>query len=422
MDEIEIFKRLAMALAIGLMLGVERGWETRNVPDGTRIAGIRSYGMMGLLGGLWGLFGQEAGQLAMGLGFVAFASLIVAAHVMLLRSNPGERSIAPVLAAFLSFALGGLAAYGHLIAAAAGGVVTLALLSLKTPLHRFVAWIEPTTMKAAVQLLVISVVLLPVLPNQGYGPEQSLNPFRIWWIVVLIAAIGFVGYIAIKVAGTRLGAMLTAAFGGMASSTVLALSFARMARETPELRSLLAAGVAVASSLMAIRILALAAILNPALLLALAVPMAAMTVVGLAGAGLLWLSARRTNIGSATPVTNPFEFWTAIKLAAFMTVVLLLAAVMHQWYGERGVDLVAAIAGLADVDAITVSMSHSLAGGSMAASAASLAVSIAAIVNTLVKAGVVWVIGGKRMGVQVGIVAVAMSVAAVAGLLIWNWT
>jgi len=418
MDEIEIFKRLAMALAVGLMLGIERGWETRMVPEGTRIAGIRSYAMMGLLGGIWGLLGQEAGQLTLGLGFAAFASLIIAAHIMLLRTNPGERSIAAVLAALLAFVLGALAAYGHLAAAAAGGVVTLALMTLKAPLHRFVAWIEPTTMKASVQLLVISVVLLPVLPNQGYGPEQSLNPFRIWWIVVLIAAIGFVGYIAIKVAGTRIGAMLTAAFGGMASSTILSLNFARMGRATPELQRLLAAGVAVASSLMAIRILALALLLNPAFSIALAVPMGAMTVIGLAGAGLLWLGARQVGVGTETPVANPFEFWTAIKLAAFLTLVLLLAALMHQWYGDRGVDLVAAVAGLADVDAITVSMSHATAQAGMAMPAARLAVSIAAIVNTLVKAGIVMVVGGWAMGRHVLMVAIAMSIAAIAGLLL----
>ena len=423
MSEIEIFERLGMALAIGLMIGVERGWETRNVPDGTRIAGIRSYTMMGLLGGLWGLLGQFAGPAVTGIAFAAFVLLIVAAHVMQLRNNPAERSIAPVLASLLAFALGALAAYGHLMAAAAAGVVTLALLTLKAPLHRFVDWIEPATMKAAVQLLVISVVLLPVLPNQGYGPEESVNPFRVWWVVVMIAAIGFVGYIAIKVAGTRIGAMLTAAFGGMASSTVLALNFARMGRATPELRRLLAAGVAVASTLMAVRILGLAAVLNPDFLGALAVPMGAMTVVGLAGAGLLWLGARDVGVGAETPVANPFEFWTAIKLALFLSAVLLLAAVMHQHYGSGGVDLVAAIAGLADVDAITVSMSHATAQGTGAAGgmtmpAAALAVSIAAIVNTLVKAAIVIVVGGWPMGRQMVLVAIAMSVAAGLGLLI----
>ena len=418
MDELQIFERLGMALAVGLMLGIERGWETRSVPEGTRIAGIRSYAMMGLLGGLWGLVGIEAGPLVTGLGFAAFAALIVATHVMQLRSNPGDRSIAPALAALLAFALGALSAYGHLAAAAAGGVVSLALLSLKVPLHRFVANIDPVEMKAAVQLLIISVVILPVLPNQGYGPEQALNPFRVWWIVVMIAAIGFVGYVAIKAAGARIGAMLTAALGGMASSTVLSLNFARMGRATPELRRLLAAGVVVASSIMALRILGLAAILNPAFLPALAPPMAAMLIVGAGGATILWLGARDVGVSAQTPVGNPFEFWTAIKLAAFIACVLLLAALMHQWYGEGGVDFVAAVAGLADVDAITVSMSHATASGSMDAGAARVAVSIAAIVNTLVKAGIVMVVGGWPMGRQVAAIALAMSTAAGLGLLV----
>jgi len=411
-DDIELFKRLGMALAVGIMLGVERGWETRGVPDGTRIAGVRGFALMGLLGGLWGLLGLEAGELAMGLGFAAFVSLIVAAHVMQLRSNPGERSIAAGLAALVTFALGALAAYGHLAAAAAAGVVTLALLSLKAPLHRFVALIEPAEMKAAVQLLLISVVLLPVLPNQGFGPEQSLNPFRIWWVVVLIAAIGFVGYTTIAVAGARIGAMLTAAFGGMASSTALSLTFARMGQETPALQRLLAAGVAVASSIMALRILLLAAVLNPTLLIALAPPMGAMAVVGFAGGTALWLGARDVGMSTATPVANPFQLWTAIKFALFMAAVMLFAALMHRWYGDGGVYLVAAVSGLADVDAITVSMSRVVEQGSMGLRAATLAVCIAAIVNTLVKAGIVVAVGGLTMGRRVTLVAVAMSVAS----------
>jgi len=331
--------------------------------------------------------------------------------VMQLRSNPGERSIAAGLAALVTFALGALAAHGHLAAAAAAGVVTLALLSLKVPLHRFVALIDPVEMKAVVQLLLISVVLLPVLPDQGYGPEQSLNPFRIWWIVVLIAAIGFIGYITIKVAGARIGAMLTAAFGGMASSTALSLTFARMGRDTPELRRLLAAGVAVASSIMALRILVLAAVLDPSFLVVLAPPLGAMAVVGLMGAALLWLGARDIGMGATTPVTNPFQFWMAVKLALFLTAVMLFAALMHGWYGDKGVDLVAAVAGLADVNAITVSMARVVEQGSMAPGAATLAVCLAAIVNTLVNAGLAIAVGGWTMGRRVLMVAVAMSIA-----------
>lgn len=362
-DEVEMFERLGMALAIGVMLGVERGWATRGVPDGTQIAGVRSYALIGLLGGLWGLLGLEFGALAMGLAFTAFAALIIAAHIMQLRSSPGERSIAAGIAALVAFALGALAAIGHLETAAAAGVVTLALLALKTPLHSLVARIDPPEMKAAVQLLLISVVLLPVLPDRGFGPEQALNPFRIWWVVVLIAAIGFVGYLTIKIAGARIGAMLTAAFGGMASSTALSLTFARMGRETPELRTVLSAGVAVASSIMALRVLVLAAVLNPALLLALAPPMGAMAAVGLAGGAVLWLSGRNVGVGGPTAMTNPFEFWTAIKLALFLAAIMLFAALMHRWFGDGGVYLVASVSGLADVDAITVSMSCWLGRG-----------------------------------------------------------
>lgn len=411
MDEIELFKRVGMALAIGLMLGIERGWETREVPEGTRIAGIRSFALMGLLGGIWGALSIEAGEVALGLSFAAFASLLIAAHVMRLRSSPGERSVTTVLAALLTFGLGAVAARGHLEAAAAGGVVALALLALKQPLHRFVARIDPVELKAAVQLLLISVVLLPVLPDRGFGPDQAINPFRVWLVVVLITAIGFVGYVAIQLAGVRIGAMMTGVFGGLASSTALSLTFARYSRKTPELGTLLAAGVSVANSIMALRILVIAALLSPTLLAALALPMGAMAAVGLAGAWILWYAARNIGMSAPTPVANPFELWTAIKFALFLAAVVLFSVLMRRWFGDAGVYAVAAMSGVADVDAITVSMSRMAGAATMTPASAALAVCIAAIVNTLIKAGITVVVGGSAIGRRVTAVAVAMSVA-----------
>ena len=319
--------------------------------------GVRSFAIVGLLGGIWGALSIEAGEVALGLSFTAFASLLIAAHVMRLRSNPGERSVTTVLAALLTFGLGALAARGHLEAAAAGGVVALALLALKQPLHRFVARIDPVELKAAVQLLLISVVLLPVLPDRGLGPDQAINPFSVWLVVVLITAIGFVGYVAIQLAGVRIGAMMTGVFGGLASSTALSLTFARYSRKTPELGTLLAAGVSVANSIMALRILVIAAVLSPALLAALALPMGAMAAVGLAGAWVLWYLARNIGMSAPTPVANPFELWTAIKFALFLAAVVLFSVLMRRWFGDAGVYAVAAVSGVADVDAITVSMS-----------------------------------------------------------------
>lgn len=407
-----------MALAIGLMLGIERGWETREVPEGTRIAGIRSFALIGLLGGIWGAVGIEAGPIALGLSFAAFAGLLIAAHVMHLRSSPGERSVTTLLAALLTFGLGALAARGHLEAAAAGGVVALALLALKQPLHRFVARIDPVELKAAVQLLLISVVLLPVLPDRGFGPDLALNPFRVWLVVVLITAIGFVGYLAVQLVGMRIGAMMTSIFGGLASSAALSLTFARFGRATPELATLLAAGVSIANAIMALRILVIAAILSPALLAALALPMGAMAAVGLGGAWLLWYSARNIGMSAPTPVANPFELWTALKFALFLAAVVLFSVLMRRWFGDAGVYAVAAMSGVADVNAITVSMSRMAEVATMTPASAARAVCVAAIVSTLTNAGMVVVIGGAAMGRRVVAVAVAMSVATAALLAI----
>lgn len=411
MDDLELFKRLGIALAIGGMLGIERGWELRGVPDGTRIAGIRSFALMGLLGGLWGVLGLEAGDVAMAVGFLAFAALIVAAHVMHLRNLPADQGITTELAELVTFALGAVAARGHLEAAAAGGVISLALLSLKAPLHRFVAAISLGELRAAVQLLLISVVLLPILPNKGYGPAGALNPYHAWLLVVMIAAIGFVGYVAIKIAGPRLGILFTGVFGGLASSTALTLSFSRLGRETPELRKLLAVGVVVAGATMFPRILLIVSVVNPAVTAVLLVPMAVMTAVGFAAAAILWLGAREVGMGAPAAVSNPFDLWTALKFAAFLAVVLLASGLLQKWYGNAGVYGLAALDGLADVDAISLSVSRLASQQALAAQAAAVAVGIAAIVNMLVKAGMVVVLGGGTMGRRVVVATAAMILA-----------
>ena len=201
MDDLDLFKRLGMALAIGLLLGAERGWQMRLAPEGSRIAGIRSFALIGILGGAWALLAQEVGELAMAVAFAAFAALVIAAHLMHLRRFPDEQGITTEIAALLTFCLGALSVRGHQMPAAAVAVVAVTLLSLKETLHHLVERIEAAELKAATKLLLISVVVLPVLPNQGFGPGEILNPYRLWLIVVLIAGISFVGYLAMKLAG-----------------------------------------------------------------------------------------------------------------------------------------------------------------------------------------------------------------------------
>jgi len=417
MDDMELYRRLGLALAIGLMLGVERGWQLRDKAEGSRIAGIRSFTLMGLLGGLWGVIGLESSELVTGIAFLGFTSLIVTAHILRLRKDPDDLGITTEISEMLTFALGVVAARGHLAAAAAGGVVTLALLSFKQALHHFVSSIRSVELVAAVRFLIISVVMLPVLPDQGYGPGEALNPYKMWWVVVLIAAISFVGYIAIKLAGPRIGALLTGFFGGLASSTALTVNFARLGREQPGLQPVLAAGVCVAAATMFLRILLIVFVLTPALLPPLAMSMGVMAAVCYLGAAVLWMGSREQGPkAQATKLSNPFELGTAIKFALFLTAVLLLSKLLQENFGNQGVLVLGGVSGLADVDAIAVSMAR-MAKTGLGLDTAAAAVTLAAFVNTLVKGGMVIGMCGGGMAKRVGAVFALTCLAGGAALI-----
>lgn len=387
MDHIEMFERLGLALAIGLLMGVERGWDKREAPEGGRAAGIRTFALIGLLGGIAGSFVRDAGPFPLAAGFVAIGALVVATYVVRSRAEPGIGFTTEV-AELTAFGLGALAAIGEGAAAAAGGVVATALLGAKDVLHNWLRQLERLELMAAIKLLLISVVLLPVLPDQGYGPEGVLNPYKLWLLVVMVAAISFVGYFAIKLAGPRIGSLLTGLFGGLASSTALTVSFARMGKESPGMQPLLAAGIVLANTTMYVRLWGVVAVLNGPVAERLALPLGCMAAAGLVGTWLLWRSRVEEGRPGAMALANPFELGMAMKFAALLACVIVASKLLQTWVGSAGLYLLAAVAGLADVDAMALSMAQ-MGGKSVALTVAATAVTIAAFVNTGVKAALV---------------------------------
>ena len=185
MTTIELFQRLGLALAIGLLMGLERGWEGRDEPEGMRVAGIRTFALIGLAGGAWGVLGLQFGGSVPAAAVLAFAALIVAAHIVRLRANP-DVGITTEVAELVAFALALMAVVGDMAAASAAAVVATALLNAKEALHTWVGHLNRLEMGAAIRLLLISVVMLPLLPDQGYGPDEILNPFTLWLLVVMV--------------------------------------------------------------------------------------------------------------------------------------------------------------------------------------------------------------------------------------------
>ncbi|TCM82594.1 MgtC/SapB family protein [Rhodovulum steppense] len=415
MEDFELFRRLGLALAIGLLFGLERGWHARDEPEGERVAGLRTFGLTGLLGGVCGWLGMLVGPVFPGLAFVAMAALVAVTYWAQIEENE-DQGLTTEVALLLTFALGAAALLGDMAAAAAVAVVATALLSLKRVLHGWVARIRQFELAALVQLAVISVVILPLLPNRGYGPGAALNPHELWLAVVIVAGLSFLGYAAIRVAGAGLGAVITGLFGGLASSTSTTLALSRLVRSDARLGPVMAIGVVLAGSVTFLRVLVVGTIFARDLLAPLLVPLGAMAAAGFAGAGVLALAAGRGQRSETDldGLSNPLALGTALSFGAVLVGVVLATHYLQLWFGAGGVLAVAAASGVTDVDALTITVARMTRDG-LGLETAAAAIVLAVSVNTAVKGGIAAVLGGGRFGLRVlAVYAVVLATGAAA--------
>lgn len=417
MTDLDIFMRLGLALAIGLMLGLERGWHGRKEAEGGRLAGLRTFALTGLLGGITGWLADLSTPMLPALAMLALGVILAAAYWARLRGD-SDLGLTTEVALLLTFGLGVAAVLGDIAPTAAVAVVAATLLSMKPALHGMIARIERLELEALFKLGLISLVVLPLLPRRGFGPGGVINPFDVWWAVVIVAGLSFVGYLAIRISGARLGMLATGLFGGLASSTATTLSLSRIVRSDGTLAPLAAAGIVLAGSVTFLRILVLAYVFQPSLVASLARPMVAMALAGLVGAVLLQLRAGR---GARPPedirgIANPLELTAALIFGGVLVLVLIGVHYLRQWQGTEGVFAAAAISGLTDVDALTISVAR-LVGQDLPAGSGAMAIFIAASVNTAVKAGISLGVGGRRLGRSV---IAAYSIVILAGALaVW---
>ena len=412
-DTLQWAYRLAVATAIGMLIGIERGWKGREAEEGEREIGLRTLALVGLVGGLAGLLGSEYGGLLIGLMFIGLALLLG----MVYRVKSDERDdigLTTEIAVLATYLLATLAGLGQLAIASAGAVVMAMLLTYKSQLHGWLRALDRPELLAGFKLLLISVVLLPLLPNRGFGPWEVLNPYVIWWMVVLIAAISFVGYFAVRIAGAKAGTIFTALFGGLASSTATTLNLARLARRKNADASLLAGGILLACGTMFPRMLLVASLVHAPLFSALVWPAAGMALVTYGSAIWLLRKPKKSPSGEDMLPRNPLELTSALAFGGLLALVMLLGRALTEWFGDAGVYALAAASGIADVDAITLSLSR-MGGAELAVSTAALGIVIAASVNSLFKAGMAGFIGGGRPGWRVGL---PLGLAVAAGLAI----
>jgi uncharacterized membrane protein (DUF4010 family) len=417
MDVPELYIRFFVALAIGLAVGIERGWSQRETPSGEREAGIRTFTVFALTG-----FAAAAATPVLGQWFMAAIALGVLALIGIgyaseIKREKADRGVTTEAAAFLTFALGALAGIGEILAAGIVAVVLIAILDQKAELHAFLHRLQRLELTAAVKLLLVSVVLLPALPDQGFGPGGVLNPYELWWAVVVIATLGFAGYAAMKIVGPKRGALLMGLMGGFVSSTGVTVSASRASKDAREAAFPLASAIAVAQSVMFFRTGALVAVLNIALLAHVLLPLALGALTAIVGALIL---ARRANArpeSDALKAGSPDTLASAIQFVIVVALALLFAHYAQMLAGEIGVIVSGLVAGAVDVDAATVSASRLSGAQVKEATAAVGAASIAAalVANSLVKAGIAFSLGARELARPAAIVLASSGLAALIG-------
>ncbi|XOZ34610.1 MgtC/SapB family protein [Halomonadaceae bacterium KBTZ08] len=403
---------LGVALLLGMLVGLQRGWQARDRGPGERIAGIRTYALTGLMGGITALLAREITPWVLPAVFLGLVALNLLAYWMR-APRSGDYSITGTIGLLLTFSFGAMAVSVDVTLAAAAAVVTTLILDHKAETHGLLEKLQARELDAGLKLLTISVVMLPLLPNKGFGPGSVLNPYEIWWLVVMIASISFVGYFAIRVAGTGKGILFTSLFAGLSSSTALTLHFARQARDTQALSPQLAAGILIACGTMFPRVLVYCAVINPDLLPHLVQPVLAMALLLYLPAGLIWYRNQAAlNVGQPILNRNPLDLQPALLFGGLLTLVLLVGHWLKEWLGDAGIYALSAVSGIADVDAITLSLTR-MAESAIDTETAVIGIVLAAAVNNIVKAGMAGVIGPRALGTRV---AVPMGISLVAGL------
>jgi uncharacterized membrane protein (DUF4010 family) len=410
---LDLFQRLGLALAIGLLIGLERGWHEREQGEGTRTAGFRTFALIGLLGGVWGALTPELGPVplsAAGLGFAA-AFILFEWREGVARN---DFSVTSTIAGLLVFAIGVYAVLGNRAVAAAAGVVTMALLAARRTLHGFLRRLTWPELRSAIVLLAMTFLLLPILPDRTIDPWDAVNPHALWLMIVLIAAISFFGYVAVRVLGPDRGVLVSAATGALISSTTVTLNHSRLAaHERVEHASLIVA-ILVAWIVSLARMSAIAIAVNPMLLTPLAAPiLSAMAVLALAGFALYGRSAS-DHLPKTEGLRHPLDLQFVLGFGALLAAITVAMKALTNAFGSAGALTLAGLAGFVDVDPVTLSSAR-LAGSTLKLEAAAEAIMLAAAANMVTKMAVTLTVGGVKFGWRLalaGALAIAAGVAA----------
>ena len=415
MEPFEPHLALLTALAVGVLIGLERE-QVREPVSGASFAGVRTYPIFALIGAVSMLMLPASPWIPLValLGVIALVAIYYAAEV---GKDRGVTTEASVIATFL---LGALAASrviepmaDRLLLVVALGVTLTFLLSSKELLHGVAGKVSRDDFYATVKFLIAATIILPLLPRRDLGPLDAINPFNVGLMVVLIAGLSFAGYVAMRLLGRGRGLFVSAAAGGLVSSTAVTIAFANRTKDDPSLAPAAAGAIAIASTIMLIRVAVLVALINIDLLPHVAIPIGA----GAAGAVVGGVLVYRKTEGAApaeVAVKNPFELGNAIRFGIVFAIILLVTKAAKQYFGDSGLYVASLLAGSTDVDAVTLSTAKQ---AGLELDAATIAIVIATLSNTLVKSSLAFGIGGRQLGKRAFVVGGLIIVGAALGCL-----
>ncbi|MCF2515303.1 DUF4010 domain-containing protein [Sphingomonas sp. G124] len=404
--------RIGAALAAGLLIGIERGWKQRADRAGTRVAGIRTFTLLGLVGGLAGLLGSIGQPLVGGAVALAAAAVLVIGYAPKLKAKGDATS---AIAALVTLTIGFIAGSGSAGLAIAAAAVAVLILAMREELHGFVRRLDERDVKALARFAVIALGVLPFLPNEAMGPYLAWNPYKLWWVVVLVTGFSFAGYVANRIFGERHGTIATALIGGAYSSTAVTQSLAQRLGADQK-GGAEPAGIALATAVMYLRVIVLVAILATRILWPFVIVILPPLIVAwLAG---WWLYRKSPATEGPSPPGNPIALAPALGFVAFVAVAAIIARWAEGRFGEQGIAVLLLIMGSMDVDAAIVTaggLPHELITAELAA----LAIGGTILANMSVKVGVTLAYA-RRKGIG-AVAALGASMVALVASLVVGW-
>ncbi len=393
----ETIIQIGISLGLGLLVGLQREWGP------THVAGIRTFALVTVFGTVCAQLSSAFGPLLLGAGLLSVAAMTIVSGLLKFKSGDiTEPGMTTQAAVFLMFAVGAVVVVKTGVSIILGGIVAV-LLHWKAPLHAFVHRIGEKDLQAVIRLTIIALIILPILPDKTYGPYGVLNPFHIWLMVALIVGISVAGYIFFKFLGPQKGALFGGIIGGIISSTATTVSYSRRSMNTPKLAFLAAVVIMIASSIVFFRVIAEILIVAPEILLDILPPLTAMILIMVLVSTLLYYRTRNNQDPTVLIEENPADLKAAVVFGALYAVVLFGIAWAKEDIGNKGLYFVAALSGLTDMDAITLSTSELIQAGRLSLDTGWRMIIVGALSNMVFKAGLVAVLGNRRLLKEISI-------------------